>query len=215
MKKGGGSKKGSPYERAICTQLSLWWTGGERDDVFWRTSGSGGRATRRGRKGLSTAGHCGDIGASDPIGEPLMKLCAWEVKRGYSRFTIQDILDAPKLAPLEIALGDARKPLKGVKRPEYLLWMDQAEQSRLNAKAIGWAIIVRRDKRASLILVSESVRNGLAVAASGMVSYRQITHSVELWLPDYPGVGVYRLDEFLNKYTPRHVRAAVGMREVG
>jgi len=39
--------KGSSFEREICTILSKWWTNNERDDVFWRTAGSGARATTR------------------------------------------------------------------------------------------------------------------------------------------------------------------------
>jgi len=39
--------KGGEFERDISRFLSRWWTYGERDDVFWRTSASGARATTR------------------------------------------------------------------------------------------------------------------------------------------------------------------------
>lgn len=40
--------KGSAFERKICKALSLWVTDGRRQDVFWRSAMSGGRATVRG-----------------------------------------------------------------------------------------------------------------------------------------------------------------------
>jgi len=43
------SRKGSTWERIVCRRLSLWISDGDDEDVFWRTHGSGGRATRRGK----------------------------------------------------------------------------------------------------------------------------------------------------------------------
>lgn len=43
--------KGSVFEREICKALGRWWTDGERDDIFWRTAGSGARATCRLERG--------------------------------------------------------------------------------------------------------------------------------------------------------------------
>lgn len=45
MKRGNSKAKGGEFERAICKQLSLWVTKGEKIDVFWRSAMSGGRAT--------------------------------------------------------------------------------------------------------------------------------------------------------------------------
>lgn len=47
--------------------LSLWLSSGQRDDLLWRTSMSGGRATIRFRKGLSTVSHDGDLSSIDPL----------------------------------------------------------------------------------------------------------------------------------------------------
>ena len=44
-------QKGSSFERLVCRQLSLWVTHGKRDDCFWRSSMSGGRATIAAKKG--------------------------------------------------------------------------------------------------------------------------------------------------------------------
>src|SRR3954464_11883516 len=88
--------KGASFERDLCKRLSLWWTDGERDDVFWRTSQSGGRATSRTKKGKKTKNSYGDICAVDPIGQPLLDLITFEVKRGYNKDSFTDLLDKPK-----------------------------------------------------------------------------------------------------------------------
>jgi hypothetical protein len=61
-------QKGSTFERKVCTDLSLWSSGGKRDDLFWRSSLSGGRATVRFSKGKATKNQYGDIVAIDPEG---------------------------------------------------------------------------------------------------------------------------------------------------
>ena len=66
MRKGGGKKKGSQFEREVCKALSLWVTNGKRGDVFWRSAMSGGRATM-----FSDVRQCGDICAVAPEGVPL------------------------------------------------------------------------------------------------------------------------------------------------
>ena len=74
------SQKGSAFERAICRQLSLWFSKGAHDDWFWRTAGSGARAKVRGRKGQRTIGHGGDICSTCSEGEPLIQLLCIECK---------------------------------------------------------------------------------------------------------------------------------------
>ncbi len=71
MKKGGGKSKGSSFERELCTQLSLWISGGKRSDLLWRSAMSGGRATVRAKKGEKIRTQAGDISAVDPLGHVL------------------------------------------------------------------------------------------------------------------------------------------------
>ena len=76
--------KGQEFERQICKRFSLWFTNEERDDIFWRTSGSGARSTARRKKQISTENSAGDIGYIDPLGKPFIDTCLVEIKRGYS-----------------------------------------------------------------------------------------------------------------------------------
>ena len=81
-------QKGQNFERDICKKLSLWYGG--RKDIFWRTAGSGARATVRMKQDKCTALSAGDIGCIDPIGSQFLEVCLIELKRGYSN--VIDIL---------------------------------------------------------------------------------------------------------------------------
>lgn len=135
--------KGSAFERKICKQLSLWWTNNEREDIFWRTGGSGGRATTRAKKNKTTHGQYGDICATDPIGEPLIKTLTIEIKRGYSKFSIADLFD--------------KSP--SMKKQCYELFIEQAIQSHKDAKSYSWLLIVCRDRRLPLVFMTMELRN--------------------------------------------------------
>lgn len=91
MKPGGGKAKGSSFEREICKDLSLWITGGGRDDIFWRSAMSGGRASVAFKKGGSNISQTGDICAVDPIGDPMVKKFFIECKF-YANLNLQGSL---------------------------------------------------------------------------------------------------------------------------
>lgn len=145
-----GKNKGNSFEREICTSLSKWWTDGERDDVFWRTASSGGRATQRGRKGKQTKNHCGDICATDPTGQPLLDVITFELKRGYSKDTIADLLDKPV----------------GAARQTYEKWIAQAIESQSHAGTYSWVIIVKRDRRDAIVIMPSSLRIAMSYTVS-------------------------------------------------
>jgi hypothetical protein len=78
---GGASskQKGTSFERDTCKRLSLWVTKGERDDVFWRSAVSGGRATTARRYGRHVE-VSGDITAVAPQGHKLTDFVHIECK---------------------------------------------------------------------------------------------------------------------------------------
>jgi hypothetical protein len=134
MRPGGGHAKGAQFERDICKRMSLWWTGGERDDVFWRTPQSGGRATRRGQKGQKTFGHHGDIQAIDPIGRPLLDHMIFELKCGYGHTSVMDLID-------------------GSGKSTWDKWISGARRVSIESGSRTWALIVRRSNKKIVICV--------------------------------------------------------------
>jgi hypothetical protein len=134
MRPGGGHAKGAKFERDICKRLSRWWTRGERDDVFWRTPQSGGRATRRKQKGQGTFGHHGDIQAIDPIGRPLLDHIIFELKCGYGYASVMDIID-------------------GSGKSIWDKWIAGAKRVMIESGSDSWALIVRRSGKKIVICV--------------------------------------------------------------
>lgn len=157
MARGGhGKRKGGAFERLIASKLSEWWTNGKHDDYFWRSAGSGGRATVRGRRGKNTSGHASDIAATCGYAEPLTKLLVFEAKRGYSKDTIHDIFDH----------HPDRKSLT-----QYQEWFEQATLAAKYGKVPFWMVIHQRNGRdimsyvpAKLIKLLQEV--GCAVSGS-------------------------------------------------
>jgi hypothetical protein len=80
MKSGGGKQKGSAFERSVCSELSLWLSGGQRKDLLWRSAMSGGRSTIARKKGDILGAQIGDISAVDPEGNRLLRLVMIECK---------------------------------------------------------------------------------------------------------------------------------------
>jgi len=127
--------KGSVFERTICSELSWWWSEGKTDSVFWRTGGSGARATVRSRKQKQTANQFGDVGLTDISGAPLLRLLVFSLKRGYSRSTSHDILDR----------------LRHQRQPEWGQWFNEIAATATAARIPYWAVIARRDQREAVV----------------------------------------------------------------
>jgi hypothetical protein len=131
-----GHNKGGKFERDVSRMLSLWWSGGKNDDVFWRTAGSGGRATMRGRRGKSTA-QVGDIAAVDPSGEPFIAKVVLELKRGYGKFDLLDLIDSR-----------GKKP----KLVEFLVQLK--EEMVLSRRPYGW-LVFQRDFHKPVVVTNQ------------------------------------------------------------
>lgn len=71
MRHGGGKQKGASFERRICKMLSLWVSNRKKQDLFWRSAMSGGRATLGLAKGQYHSRQAGDICAVAPEGHYL------------------------------------------------------------------------------------------------------------------------------------------------
>jgi len=139
--------KGGQFERDVCKELSLWWTEGERDDIFWRTSGSGARAKTRSRQqNKTTAYSYGDVTFTDPIGQPLIAKCILELKRGYGKWSPLDLVDRPKM----------RKNAKKMPLQTLESFIEQVMEDVTNAGGFHHPILIcRRDGRRKFIGITD------------------------------------------------------------
>lgn len=108
--------KGCQYERDVSKTLSLWLTDGEREDVLWRSAGSGNRSTIAD----DHRAHAGDLMATTPEGYVLTEPTYIEIKR---------------YKDLEI-----KKILKGTGKL-FKVWNDTVEEARSFDK---WPVLIAR-----------------------------------------------------------------------
>lgn len=192
------SSKGSAFEREICKRLSLWWTDGEREDVFWRSAGSGAMAKTRSKMGKGAYGQHGDIQAVDPIGEPLTSKCSIELKRGYSKASVADVLDHPPTAAQSI----------------WESFVSQAVTDASLAALPYWILITKRDKRVPLIFIPASLYRKLKSTHPDYREKGKINVFSYMWLPVRTdikskhrvqiSVVCFKLEEFLDTFNQTH-----------
>ncbi|KON32543.1 hypothetical protein AC477_02845 [miscellaneous Crenarchaeota group-1 archaeon SG8-32-1] len=186
-KKRKKSGKGSVYEREICKKLSLWWTDGVRDDIYWRTASSGGRATARKKMGKSTVGQYGDVQATDPIGKPLTDLCTIEIKRGYTSETFANLIE--------------RHQNPKVKECLYERFIKQATDEKIQARTPYWLLIVKRNAREPIVLMSYRFYRQLGY---DFIPEARLTYHINE--EDFNEVFVCLLEDFLVYVQPEDIK---------
>ena len=185
--------KGAEFERDICKILSLWWSNTERDDIFYRTSGSGSRATVRRKKGMRTADSTADIMATHESGKPLTKTCIFELKRGFSEKHKRTALGLEVLTILD------KQPK--AKDPVLLQWWEKIEKERKAARRRFSFIIFRRDQKLSCMVMSYKTFNFLS-KRNGV--FDDIIISVHLpSVKKIESLVIVKLDDFLNWCQPK------------
>ncbi|PNX50506.1 MAG: hypothetical protein BV456_06495 [Thermoplasmata archaeon M8B2D] len=142
--------KGQDFEREICTELSIWFSRGIRDDIFWRTAGSGARATQRAKKGKTTSNSYADVTSTHPYGNALLEKFVISIKRGYTAKK-----NKKSLSCLSI-LDMIDKPDKFKTKPLLVNWWEEINRDIENSKSPykEGLIICRRDRRLNLIIMS-------------------------------------------------------------
>jgi hypothetical protein len=175
-----GSQKGSSFERATCKELSLWWSGNTNDDWFWRSSQSGGRATTRKKRGLSTTNAAGDICAMNHEAQRFLELCTLELKCGYTKATLSDLIEKDG-------------------KSEYHGFIEQARSSASLAGSPNWMLIHKRDRREALLLTN----NELPIASRAIIP---VIHTEQAY-GGFEWVQVYRYADFLCESVREHFKA--------
>jgi hypothetical protein len=145
------SLKGGEYERLICKALSLWYSRNKRDDIFWRTAGSGARATTRKKAGKKTADSVGDVSAIHPTGKKFTRLVNIEIKRGYTKRVAKN--DEISILNLIDRMYGKRK----VKPPVLIRWIRKAmKEARLHGRKHSLIIFRRDRKRSCVVMLSKT-----------------------------------------------------------
>lgn len=136
-----GKAKGNSFERNIAVSLSLWATKDADDNIFWRSTNSGGRATSRSKLGKKTANSYGDIAALVPLGEDFLRAVNIEIKRGYNSLSLSDLFDKPKES----------------KKTGYAAWIEKAQKEHQESGSFSWILIHKRDRRIPIVLMPEKL----------------------------------------------------------
>lgn len=158
------SSKGASFERWFCEQLSLWFSKGESEDWFWRTAGSGARATTRKKSGKRTKGHYGDIAATCSEGEAFTRSVLLELKRGYNKVSLQDLLDT-------------RKKAKASPLDE---WLSKLVGCAEGAGIPHWMLVFRRDRRDPIVMMPSKLANNCLKRTTSLAFHPWGTLMVQL-----------------------------------
>lgn len=131
-----GHNKGSNFERKICVSLSKWWSDGESDSIFWRSAGSGARATMRHRKGMNTENGEGDVVYSDASGKLFTDAFCIELKCGYGDWSLTDFLETNQ------------------KETQFSKFWKQVNESASNTLGAKPMLIYKRDRKNVMVVIS-------------------------------------------------------------
>ncbi len=185
--------KGGAYERDVCKKLSKWWLSDPdtKRSIFWRTAGSGARATVRAKKGEETYGQHNDLCAQDPAGDPFIRMFSVEMKRGYDEQSILDFVDKPK------------KTKAGTHA--YQVWMGKLIAVHKATGTPYWLFIHRRDYCKDLVFFPYAVYKrvmSMPEATPLSSEFSQFRIPIE---NQYITVCGMRFDDFFNWLTPKMV----------
>jgi len=179
-----GMAKGSSFERCMCRAFSKWWTNNVRDDIYWRTAGSGAMATTRRKHGRTAVIGAGDMGIVDPIGKPFL-----------DKFFIEFKCYAPARFG-EIFSFIAKKKT----RPNFIkFWEKACAEAGLVGKSP--MMVVRLTRVGDFIFITS--KTAIALTWCGRPHIRQCTLNVGGRLNTESNVVVYPLDVFFS--IPSHV----------
>lgn len=194
------SSKGSSFERTIAKQLSLWYSNKKRDDIFWRTAGSGARATTRMKQNKDTANSAGDLSFLHHSGKAFINLCVIEIKRGYNR---KKTSPGAQIAILDLIDSPERK-----RKPVLFSWWDKIEQEREEHERKYSFIIFRRDRHNTCICMHKKTFTALEKRSRKSFIFPHNGTWLEVQKKGYH-LKVLLLEEFLAFFKPEHFRRKI------
>ncbi|HEB41934.1 MAG TPA: hypothetical protein ENI08_02865 [Candidatus Dependentiae bacterium] len=167
--------KGGSFENEISYYYSMWWTGGKRDDIFYRTGGSGSRFTSRKKKGKKTENSAGDMGYTDIEGKPFIDFALHEFKTGYTSLApiikkdIKKIQEASTDKIEKVVREIFSQKKKGgsidildfldspAKEPLILYWINKAEKEKSEASKKQIMLVMRRFMKVPVLLIKNEL----------------------------------------------------------
>lgn len=197
--------KGNKFESDIAKQLSLWISNNERDDLLFKTSGSGSRATHRMKNNQCTANSCGDLGYLDAVAEPYMKDYLFELKSGYTQKS--KIVKDKKSGKLVIrktgrhfSLADLLDGWSRGAKPLLVEWLDKAKKEAEQHDKKNFVIIYSRDYKDSCIVFQKD--NFKEIEKNNYYSFNM--HDGKIAWIDFElySIVVVRLQDFLDWCKP-------------
>lgn len=217
--------KGGEFEKEIAKQLSLWWTQDHdvpRDDIFYRTHGSGSRHTSRMKQSKSTANAAGDLMFIDEIGKSFLDYFIVEMKRGYTsvgRINTKDIenivdqvLKSHKQVSKELRKYIAKKLKKGGDRIDVLdyidsdkedvliKWWEKLEKERNECGRKFSILIFKRDSKQTCMMINFGLWDKMVDCVLNVN-----TEHIKTLTIDEPQLVIFRFEEFLNNVHPRFI----------
>ncbi len=169
------SKKGGAWEREASASLSLWISksfGDLRDDLIWRSAGSGSRASTARKQGKSRSSHAGDLCATDGRAQKFMDVFLIECK-AYRNLKLDGLFWLSSAGNLSLFFD---KPI---------------EQAREHRK---WPmLLLKQNQRAPLIVLPRSIAK-LATSVSALHPVVTFARSVSAGFEFY---AVFHLADFL------------------
>lgn len=184
------SQKGSKFERDMCRLLSKWWSGGKRDDLFWRSAGSGAMAKTRSKVGKKTYGQYGDIAATDPEGTKLLRVFTIELKRGYNKNSFVEMLD---------------KEDKACKQT-WEQFFDQVYTDHVNSKSKTWMLIWKKDRRQALVFLPIQIIIQIRKNGAEFEDVSYLKGKISLKSRRRISVFTCTLDDFLKVVKPKYIK---------
>lgn len=142
MRRGGGKSKGASFERKVCERLSRLISPDTDDTLFWRSAISGGRSTRRKKKGKKDATQAGDITSVHSDG-------AWLIEALFIECKFHRSLD------IQSGLLDGRGSLAN-------FWRVAIKQAKSHYKEP--MMIARENRSRTLLIVTSKGKHFLEVS---------------------------------------------------
>ena len=207
------NQKGQNFEREESRFLSLWWTDGEIDDIFWRQRVKITSKTPHAERQL------GDITAVHTIGLPFVEMFNVELKAGYSRQTTKQAKkNNDKRNEKRIKNGKEPKSLSVRNIPWDLLdvidsnkiddsleiiqfWNQCESDAELSGRIP--LLIFKRDFHLPVVVI-----NGNSFGWSEIINYKNNLKSrkINLFLSKNKELTFYRHEDFFEWLDPETIR---------